>query len=641
MKSGDFSEWLLPNGTGRILDPLSNTPFPNNVIPQSRFDPVAGRILAFLPAAAPGAAYQIRIPTPTLKNTEDQFTGRLDQQINASQRLSARVFQYLKDEPWNYVPEHLYYVVAGQKAHSRNVTLNHTWTFSPKWLNDFNFTNNVTESNSFPPKELAQRSLEGFGARVKVIPDLPTMTVAINNWGNLNLGQGYTQVQKNYQFTNMTAFATGGHNFRFGGEFRRYSLDKTAPFNSGGNITFNGQLFSERGRNNAGNSFAEFILGQASAWRQQSAWSELLTSNNVALFLQEDWRATSRLTFNMGLRWDPRFDFDEKLGDKQSTFIPGLKSQRFPNAPLGLQYLGDPSVRDALIQPEWKNLAPRVGLAYQLTPKTVIRSAFGIFYDQFVSIVYNRVGSGEPFVRLVTKNGPVSLSDPYAGGPVLDPQPVNPDSGFVFTPYSTWTLPSRKMPTPYMQNWNVIAERQISEVLVRVGYVGSHGTHLLQTDQINPAIYGPGANASNLNQRRPYQPIAALALAQTHAWSKYHSMQLTLQKRWGRGFTVLGNYTWAKSIDRASSTDNTGTNGPDPFNWNRNIGLSDFDLTHRLVVSGIWARPELKNRSTPVRYVLGGWQNNFIFDASHRSPEHGGQRCGQRLSRASADSLPT
>ena len=180
-------------------------------------------------------------------------------------------------------------------------------------------------------------------------------------------------------------------------------------------------MFSERGRNNAGNSFAEFVLGQASAWRQQSSWSERLTNNYIALFVQEDWRATSRLTFNLGLRWDPRFDFKENLGDKGATFIPGLKSQRFPNAPLGLQFLGDPSIKDVVIQPEWRNLAPRIGLAYQVTPKTVVRSAIGIFYDQLTGIVNNRVGSGEPFVRLVTMNGPVSLSDPYAGGPILDP----------------------------------------------------------------------------------------------------------------------------------------------------------------------------------------------------------------------------
>ena len=119
MKSGNFAEWLQANGNGRIIDPLGNGQFfPNNVIPQTRMDPVARRMLAFMPASAPGSSYQIRIPTPTQASNDDQFTGRLDQQITASQRLSARVFQYLKEDPWSYAKEHLYYVSAGQKGHA-------------------------------------------------------------------------------------------------------------------------------------------------------------------------------------------------------------------------------------------------------------------------------------------------------------------------------------------------------------------------------------------------------------------------------------------------------------------------------------------------------------------------------------------
>ena len=634
MKAGNFSEWLLPNGTGRILDPLSpTTPFPNNVIPQTRMDPVARKMLALMPASAPGASYQIRIPTPTQVSNNDQFMGRMDQRISASQRLSARVFQFLKEDPWSYAPEHLYYVNAGQKGHSRNLTVNHSWVLSATWLNDFNFTNNVTESNSFPPKELAARSLEGFGARVKVLPDLPTMSVTPNGWSALSLGQGYTQMQKNYHFANVTSYANGRHNLRFGAEWRRYSLDKTAPYNSGGTITFNGQLFSERGNNNAGNAFAEFMMGQASAWRQQSSWAELLTNNYPALFLQEDWRATSKLTFNLGLRWDPRFDFTENLGGKQMTFIPGLQSTRFPNAPLGLQYLGDASVPDVVTQPDWNNLAPRAGLAYQINSKTVIRSAFGFFYDQLLGILNNRVGSGEPFVRLVTKNGPVSLSDPYAGGPILDPTPLNPDKNFVFTRYSTWALPAKIMPTPYMQNWNVIVERQVSaDLLLRVGYVGSHGLRLLECPEINPGLYGPGANTTNIDQRRPYQPIAGLQLAQTQSWSKYHAMQVTVQKRYSRGFSVLGNYTWSKSIDRVVFIHRQYRD-----QRSRSVQLGPqhrrFRFRHDATSGGLRdlgdALAEEQGGASPGR--VGRLAEQLHFHGVHRPSEHGDQRRRQRL----------
>src|SRR5581483_4681619 len=202
-------------------------------------------------------------------------------------------------------------------------------------------------------------------------------------------------------------------------------------------------------------------------------------NNYVALFAQEDIRLTSRLTANLGLRWDPRTDFHEASG-KQMTFIPGTQSQRFPNAFPGLQFLGDPAVRDSVTQPDWNNLAPRLGLAYQITPKTVVRTAYGIFYDLAMSIINNRVGSGEPFIHAVSLNGPLPLSDPYQGGLILNPTPIVPDKNFTFTRYTTWALPAKDMPSGYMQNWNFIVERQIlPDLLARVGYVGSKGTHLL------------------------------------------------------------------------------------------------------------------------------------------------------------------
>ncbi|MDQ6700486.1 MAG: hypothetical protein M3Z36_09910 [Acidobacteriota bacterium] len=207
-----------------------------------------------MPASTASNGYQVRVASPTSRNTEDQFIGRFDHQLSQNQRFSARVFQFLQDAPWNYAPENLYIVMAGQKAHSRNTTLNHSWILSPKWVNDLSYTHNVTESNSTPPEALLGRSLQGYGARVKVLPALPTLAVTINGWSAFDIGQGYNQIQKNDHLTEVLNYATGQHNLRVGMDFRRYNLDKTAPFSSGGQITFSGQLFSDSGRNNAGNA---------------------------------------------------------------------------------------------------------------------------------------------------------------------------------------------------------------------------------------------------------------------------------------------------------------------------------------------------------------------------------------------------
>ena len=175
----------------------------------------------------------------------------------------------------------------------------------------------------------------------------------------------------------------------------------------------------------------------------------------------------------------------------------------------------------------------------------------------------------------------------------------------------------------YMQNWNFIIERQLlSDFLVRVGYVGSRN-HLLNASEVNPGLYFPGATAANLNQRRIYQPIGGLQLGRSDAWSTYHSLQITATQRYSRGVTVTAHYTWSKSIDITSYASVEGNSaGPDPFNFNSNRGLSDFDIPHRLVVSGVWELPQLRDARRWLGSVVGGWQQNFIFTAASgsRSP---------------------
>jgi hypothetical protein len=284
---------------------------------------------------------------------------------------------------------------------------------------------------------------------------------------------------------------------------------------------------------------------------------------------------------------------------------------------LGLVFIGDPGYEDYIIPPDWNNLAPRVGFAYQVFPKTVIRAAYGIFFDDYMMIAMRGAGSA-PFIQQVILMPSGPLSNPYGSGPLVDPSPgFTPGSDFVFAPYGTFNFTSNRMKAGYMQNWNFIIERQFfSDFLLRAGYVGSKGTSLLNTPEINPGIYGPGATAANVNQRRIYQPIGGIQIGQSDAWSKYHSLQLTAQKRYSKGLTVTANYTWSKSIDITSYASAEGNAvGPDPFNFNNNRAVSDFDIPHRFVVSGVWELPALKNSNAFIRTALGGWQQNFIFTA--------------------------
>ena len=393
-----------------------------------------------------------------------------------------------------------------------------------------------------------------------------------------------------------------------------YRTGFTSYFQTGGAATFNGLLLSTPGRQNTGNAYAEFVLGTMSAFRQTSVSRLHANQELPAFFIQDDFRISSKLTLNLGLRWDPKPGFDEGLG-QHTTFVAGQQSTAFPNAPRGMLFTGDKGVEKRVIKNDWNNMAPRVGLAYQFLPKTVVRAAYGIFYDEYFGLFYNRIAQGAPWIDDASLSGVLKFSDPFAGAPVLEPETYKPTPAYPFRDFSTYAGPTDKMRAGYIQNWNLVMEREMpGAVLLRVAYVGSKGTDLVMSQEVNPGIYGPGATAANINQRRPIARIGSLTLGTSDTNSNYNSMQITVQKRHSKGYSVLANYTWGNSIDYASFSSVSGNNaGPDPFNSRNGRGPSNFDIRQRLSVSGLWEMPKLAKANPFVRNALGGWQQNGIL----------------------------
>lgn len=621
MKNGDLSAWLQPNGTGAIHDPSApGTYFPNNIIPASRINPVTARLLQYMPSST-SANYQVRFPTPTQVIDDDQYLMRGDHSFNDRHRLSLRYFLFHYNQPWVTIPDNLTYVSVGQTAYAHNAAVNYMWVATPRLLNQLTLAFNRESPNQGPPASLNGKDLQDFGANIMAFSNFPTMNVSISNWSGYSLGQTINSPQTTYQISDIASWNTGRHNLRFGGDWQRFRLDIISYFLSGGNISFTGQQLGDPGKINAGNAFAEFLLGVGSSWRQQSVSSWSLRNNYPALFIQDDWRLSSRLTLNLGLRWEPVFDYHERQG-KEATFVPGQQSSVYRNAPQGLLFVGDQGYGSTIIPPDYNNFAPRIGMAFQLTPKTVVRSAYGVFYDHNPAIMMNRSAQGQPFVTQSSITGRVSLSSPYGTAAPLNPAPVVPGADAAFYPYGTWAIPSQSIRTGYMQNWNFVVEHQLTnDILLRAAYIGSKGTKLLNAMEINPGIYGPGATAANVDSRRIYQPIGGLQLGMSNGNSTYNSLQFTVQKRFSHGMSLLGNYTYSKSIDLTSYGSVEGnTSGPDPFNLRNNRGLSDFDKRHRLVISGVFEHPRLANSNAFVRNVFGGWQSNIIFTAESGSP---------------------
>ncbi|MBI3208267.1 MAG: TonB-dependent receptor [Candidatus Solibacter usitatus] len=619
MRNGDFREWLLANGTGVIRDPQSGNPFPGNALPRDRFDPVSVKLLALMPTST-ASNYQIRFGTPTRVVSDNQVLSRLDHAFSSNSRLSVRYFFLRAEDTPTLIPNNVLYSTDGVTGNSHSISANHTYSFSPKWLNSLTFSVTTSEPARVTASE-PNVSMQTLGARVKNGKGVNLLDVAINGWSGIALGNYASNFTRSFHLINTTSYATGRHNLRFGGELRVYRTGFTSFFQTGGANTFNGQLLSVAGRQNSGNSYAEFLLGVMSGFRQTSV--SLLKANQElpAFFIQDDFRLNSKLTLNLGLRWDPKPGFDEGYG-QHTTFAAGRQSTAFPGAPLGLLFTGDAGYEKRVIPNNWNNFAPRVGIAYQFLPKTVMRAAFGVFYDEYFGLFYNRVIQGPPWIDDATLSGVLKFSEPYGSAPPLEPENYKASPKYPFRDFSTYAAPTNKIRAGYIQNWNYVLERELpGAVLLRASYVGSKGTGLLMTREINPAIFRQGATAANINDRRPYPRIGPLTLGYSDSNSSYNSLQVTAQKRQSKGFSVLANYTWGRSIDYASFSSVSGNNGgPDPFNVRNARGLSNFDIAHRLSISGLWEMPRLAKAHPIVRMALGGWQQNGIFSAETGTP---------------------
>jgi hypothetical protein len=217
-----------------------------------------------------------------------------------------------------------------------------------------------------------------------------------------------------------------------------------------------------------------------------------------------------------------------------------------------------------------------------------------------------------------------SFRNPYGSATPWDPAPnLYPDTNFIFSPFLTFGSLASNFKSSAVQSWNLTLERRMAhDLLVRAAYVGTVATQLMTSEALNPAVYAPGGSTiANTNDRRIYTGLGNITEIRNGARSAYHSWQLTLQRRFSKGFSFSSNYTLSKSIDTSSKAQDGGvTEGPNPFNRMSNRALSDFDTTHNFNTSFIWALPFFNNSSGLARVLLHGWQITGIVNLQSGIP---------------------
>jgi outer membrane receptor protein involved in Fe transport len=601
MRSGDFSALMKP-----LNNPLAGGTFANNRIPAADISPISLAILQHIPLPTSGNTTFAAAPN---NFDEDQWLVRGDQQISNSNRLSVRWFRSFGNTPAYLDPNNYLANNVGRTWLNQSVSVTDTQTIGANFTNQVLFSFNRTDGNNVPI--YPDKSFHDLGINIYT-DDKPQWYVAVSGyWGTLNTGDTNRFLRDETQFTDTARWTHGQHQFSFGGEYGHGADDVTNNFRANGRFTFNGGSAPF-----TGDSFADFLLGKFASIQQGAGEYRNTRFNRFDVFFDDAWKIKPRFTLNLGIRWEPFLPYTD-LNNRLAAWYPGQQSTRYVNAPLGVVFPGDAGIPAGGFPTTWRNFAPRVGFAWDVfgDGKTSVRGGYGVFYDQPSTIAWNSQADQAPFGTVLTTDGNASnsLANPYAGAVNPFPSPLNPPSDAYFPQYSSQYLVSPGMRNPYMQSWNLTIERQIAgNFVVRGSYVGSKGTNLVSIRELNPAVYAPGVSTATTNQRRIFAPaMGSTNIVEPGANSSFNALQLTLERRFAKGFSILTNYQFGKSIDESSANKGTGINMTDPFNRRFDRGRSDFDRTHVFNFSGLWELPiHFQNRG--VNALLGGWSLNSI-----------------------------
>jgi hypothetical protein len=639
LREGDFSS--LP-ASQRPVDPTTRAPFPGGIIPPSRFSPNAKRLLDNYPKpnfAGPGGNFVFNTTQPLNAN---QYIHKVDYNLSPRHQIAVH---YLRD----------YYTslqnLTTLVTYDRNIPGTNTsakWTFvaGPSTVNtiQFSFSGNVIRQINFQPNPIfiTDFTRKGHGLTYPMIygnaHDIPTVAVAgyntlsasARNWNNFN---------RVFQWKEDFSKLAGNHNLKFGMLAMRSRKNQDNQPAINGTITFaTGHALS------SGNSFADGLLGNFSTYleadRGREGWFRF---TQVEWYAQDDWKASSRLTVNLGARYfymqpqygalqnvvvfAPRYFDPAKAMTVLATngeVVPGsgdplnglvLGGKDFPEAAKRrIPEANDPAVKALFrglpkeISPTKRGtLGPRLGFAYDLTgrQRTVLRGGYGLGFERIEgNFVFGRINN-PPFVHEVTI---------YSGN--LE----NPAGGARRTFPAALTSFDIDLDVPAMHTYSLGIQHKLSrDTMVDVAYVGSNAWHLYRGVNLNQLPEGtmlrnPGVNREAL---RPYRGYADITHLITASNSNYNSLQVMVRRQMAGGGLINASYTLSKAITDASGYSETPM---DSYNFKRDRGLASFDRRQILVISYIYPLPFWRGQHRWYEKIFGRWELSGITTIQRGRP---------------------
>ena len=668
-QSGRFD--LNPNGfCGVPISSGGNL----NVFPSGLMDPLAARLAALYPVPNTTLGGANFLVNPVRKETRNNFDIRVDHKFTGADDSFAR-FSY-EDQP-SEIPAPFNNVLDGggffdgiEDNSYRSLALSEVHIFTPNFINEFRLGYNRINSHRFQlnyNKDVAGDP--SFGIDYPGIPFNPI------NGGlpEIDFGDGSATIgsstflpsvekQNSYVLTDNVTWIHGRHSLKFGTEIRREQFTIFQPEASRGNLGF-GSEFTDNpaGPSTGGSAFASFMLGIPDSGLITSMHNVDYRRQIYAGYLQDDFRVTPRVTLNLGLRYE-YFSPIKEANDEAATFDFASQSLIVPKgqtmeltpilaASIPIQRTG---VR-GLVPPDRNNFAPRVGLAYQLSNKLVLRSGYGIFYGGQENGPFSNPSTGfnPPFFSIESFNTNCGASSANPGANQIDcsiPGFNVMADGFPLDSLSDPNTPllfsiDPKLRTPYNQQWHLGLQYQLpAQTVFEVSYAGSRGLKLFAFYNGNQAVPTadqtaafaprrpvhkslPGAGPCDVDNPDNCDPAfdTSIATFRSNAFSNYHSLQARIEKRPTHGLQFQASYTYSHALDTASSA-NLGSFATGDFRDQRfpnlEYGNADFDIRHRLVVSYSYELPFGKGKTFAgsaggaLDRIIGGWEIEGITSAS-------------------------
>ena len=610
-------------------DPATNSPFVCNgvthVICPNRVDPVARKIIdtyiplpnSTLPNGNPG--WQGYIPTPY---NFDEFLGKVDYQLNDAHRLS---FSYFNtggtsttrggngNLPWSFQD-------STWRQHSINAS--DVWLISGDKINQvwLTFSRNFGGRINTPGTSLTDL---GSLFTIQGAPNLPQITVN----GYFTLGQqigGPTAGTNFYAIRDTFSWTKGRHSLKFGGEFSLNKDVQDTLLNNYGVFTFNANSTMHTGPTQAGNAFADFLIGIPSAVSQDAPVTAYTNTWYVALFVNDDFRVHPRLTLNLGLRWDVQTPPTDPL-DRVVNYVPGQKSTVIPTAPVGAQFFGDPGVERGGIPTDYSHFSPRMGFAWDITGdgKTSLRGAFGIFYGSISGNEWNTMTNFQPFSTRLTFtniNQKTNAQGVPLGASLFNPYNAFP-GGNPFPYKGTFTAGGGLFPVATDFEWprtyqmNVSITRQLTkDIVVAAAYVGTESRKLPFARDVNYPVLTPTATTSNILARRPNPAFGAVLLLQSDQSANYHGLQLTTAMRMSNHISFNAFYTFSKTLSSVQLYNSTTQGQAQNFSiLSEDKGAGDTDQRHVFNASFNFKPDFYNGENGIVRALLNGWSISPII----------------------------